>query len=254
VVQFNREKASDLIIRSVKDAVASGELQPGARLPNERDFAAQYGVSQPTAREAIRGLEVLGLVTSRHGSGVFVSQNIQNLVANNLGLLLQLQQVQILDVFDVRIVLGRESIRLAAVNRTDEDLARIREGSKGLETASSAREYAQAILNFLGPMSSASGNPLLSTLEIFLLRVTVQFQLVAYEGHPPEWWESNRTDLREQRERLYDALCDGPSARVEERWWEYTSAVRQRFESDTNLNRIRLTDKDIMYAMAALNL
>ncbi|GAA1849678.1 hypothetical protein GCM10009836_31830 [Pseudonocardia ailaonensis] len=253
MVRVAREKASDLIIRSVKEKVASGELAPGARLPNERDFAAQYRVSQPTAREAVRGLEVLGLVTSRHGSGVFVASDVHTLVANNLGLLLQLKQMEILDVFDVRVVLGRESVRLAAGNRDVADLARIRQALDALDAATTDHEYALAGIDFLGSLSAASGNPLLATLEVFLLRISAQFQLAAYGGRAPGWWTDADLDLQGARRRLYETLRDGPVGRVEEVWWEYTSAVRERFATDPRLTGIRLADSAVANAMASQN-
>src|SRR5439155_17734053 len=52
--------------------IASGEFEPGNRLPGERDLARQLGVSRPSIREALISLEVAGKVEVRNGSGVFV--------------------------------------------------------------------------------------------------------------------------------------------------------------------------------------
>jgi len=56
----------------LRDAIASGELPPGAKLPSERTLAAKHAVARNTAREAIRQLADEGLVTAEHGRGVFV--------------------------------------------------------------------------------------------------------------------------------------------------------------------------------------
>lgn len=63
----SRDLASQL-----RTSIRSGELRPGDRLPSERELAATYGVARNTAREAVRQLAEAGLVTARHGSGVFV--------------------------------------------------------------------------------------------------------------------------------------------------------------------------------------
>jgi regulatory GntR family protein len=52
--------------------IAAGELQPGARLPGERDLAAEYGVSLGTARRAVASLRERGLVETLAALGTFV--------------------------------------------------------------------------------------------------------------------------------------------------------------------------------------
>ena len=60
------------LARELRTAIATGDLQPGAKLPSERTLSAEYGVARNTAREAIRLLAEEGLVTIEHGRGVFV--------------------------------------------------------------------------------------------------------------------------------------------------------------------------------------
>jgi GntR family transcriptional regulator len=54
--------------------IASGELQPGARLPAERELAREYGVAVGTARRAVKELASRGLVRVLPGRGTFVSR------------------------------------------------------------------------------------------------------------------------------------------------------------------------------------
>src|SRR5919199_4451251 len=56
----------------LKELIRSGTLQPGDKLPPERDLATRLGVSRPTLREAVRGLVIMGLLETRHGAGTFV--------------------------------------------------------------------------------------------------------------------------------------------------------------------------------------
>jgi GntR family transcriptional repressor for pyruvate dehydrogenase complex len=60
------------IADQIRTLIRSGEFQPGARLPPERDLARQLGVSRPSVREALIALEVEGLVEVRIGSGIYV--------------------------------------------------------------------------------------------------------------------------------------------------------------------------------------
>ncbi len=60
------------IAEQLRALMTSGEFEPGARLPAERDLAKQLGVSRPSVREALIALEVEGWVEVRTGSGVYV--------------------------------------------------------------------------------------------------------------------------------------------------------------------------------------
>ncbi|WP_435974983.1 GntR family transcriptional regulator [Streptomyces sp. Qhu_M48] len=66
--------ASRRIAEDLRTAIESGRLSPGDKLPSERALAEQYGAARNTAREAIRLLAEQGLVTARHGRGVFVRE------------------------------------------------------------------------------------------------------------------------------------------------------------------------------------
>ncbi|GGZ91620.1 GntR family transcriptional regulator [Streptomyces subrutilus] len=62
------------IAAELKDAIASGEYGPGARLPGESDLMSRYGVARMTARQAFGVLQAQGLVEARKGAGVFVRE------------------------------------------------------------------------------------------------------------------------------------------------------------------------------------
>lgn len=70
----SRQPPSRRIAEELRAAITSGDLRPGDKLPSERALAEQYGAARNTAREAIRLLLVQGLVTARHGSGVYVRE------------------------------------------------------------------------------------------------------------------------------------------------------------------------------------
>jgi GntR family uxuAB operon transcriptional repressor len=70
------------IAEQLSALIASGEFAEGARLPSERDLAAQLGVSRPSVREALIALEVAGKVDVRVGAGIFVAPRRPNAVAD----------------------------------------------------------------------------------------------------------------------------------------------------------------------------
>ena len=61
------------VASTIMSSIVSGKYKPGERLPSERDLAAAFKVSRPTIREAMISLEIRGMAESRHGSGIYVT-------------------------------------------------------------------------------------------------------------------------------------------------------------------------------------
>jgi GntR family transcriptional regulator len=61
------------VAEDLRSRLAAGDLPPGSRLPTETTLAAEFKVSRPTVRAALRELETLGLVRTQHGVGTFVT-------------------------------------------------------------------------------------------------------------------------------------------------------------------------------------
>ena len=72
------EKLSSAVTRQVEKLILRGILRPGERLPAERELAERLGVSRPSLREALAGLQDKGLLTSRAGAGIFVGDVLGN--------------------------------------------------------------------------------------------------------------------------------------------------------------------------------
>jgi GntR family transcriptional repressor for pyruvate dehydrogenase complex len=80
-------RISGQIEKKIKDAILEGRLKSGDRLPTEKEMAEQFGVSVVTLREALRALEIFGLIEKRkgQGGGIFVSMMDDGSVKTSLG-------------------------------------------------------------------------------------------------------------------------------------------------------------------------
>ncbi len=103
--------SADLVLRSMREAILSGALPPGARLRQEK-LAQIFGTSRIPVRDALRALEYEGLVTSQPYRGFAVTQ---------------LDADDIEEVYDLRILLESHAVRLAIPLITDEDLGSLDE-------------------------------------------------------------------------------------------------------------------------------
>ena len=119
---------SEKIIAQISDALVSGELKPGDRLPPERELAEQFGVSRTVIRDAVKTLAGRGILHVKHGAGIFVTTSEENAIGR-LGALsdiLPLQGVSLRDLFEIRKVLEAEGAEWAARRRNDYHLKRLR--------------------------------------------------------------------------------------------------------------------------------
>jgi GntR family transcriptional repressor for pyruvate dehydrogenase complex len=194
----------------VQGDIAAGRLPLGSRLPNERDLATHYGVSQPTVREAVRALDVMGLVDVRHGSGVYVTGDITSYVASSLHALLQIERVGILDVLEVRALLGGFSARRAAERASDEQIGQMRaflDETDAPPPDADVCELVRPAVSFQLAVSAASGNPLLFAIESFLIKLIVQLQITAQEHHGTRFWRDRVQSFGPDRRRLLEFIA-----------------------------------------------
>src|ERR687893_269082 len=119
---IRRVKLYEEVASRTRDLIVSGELRPGQALPSERKLAEQFKVGRAVIREAIRRLEMSGLVESRHGGGNYVREiTVEHLVApiatvlNDMGHLRE-------ELMDARLFFEPQIARAAAVRATPEDL------------------------------------------------------------------------------------------------------------------------------------
>lgn len=99
-------------------AIQSGDYLPGAALPSERVLCETFGVSRVSVREAIAGLEAMGLITVEHGRGAFVRDSVHDQYAGPFGLYLIQHREELLELLRVRGALDQLAAEDAALHGT----------------------------------------------------------------------------------------------------------------------------------------
>ena len=115
------------VARQIQRLIADGALQPGDRLPPERELAERLGVSRGSVRDAIRTLEIVGLVAARQGEGTVVADVSPETLAAPLASVLVRKRELIADLLDVRKIIEPALAARAARRATDEEIARLEE-------------------------------------------------------------------------------------------------------------------------------
>lgn len=245
-------KASQAIIAALRADIATGRLARNSRLPNERQLAESFDVSQPTVREALRALEAIGLIVIRHGSGAYVAGDTRSFVTRSLTTLLQVEGVGIVPVLDLRLILGRESARLAAFNATEADIASIGAACDAIDSARDGDDLWESVLSFQVLLSAAAHNPLIYAIESFLVELIVQFQIRVVEDD--EVWKQWAPRVSPARQLIVKTLrkrSRGASREAEtvNSVQAYLSLQRSIFIEDERFASIVLSDPESVDAL-----
>ena len=135
------QKVTDLIISQIRDAVLSGRLKPGDRLASEKELIDQFGVSKATLREALRALEVMGLIETRKGAGggIFITEvNLQTTIHSMMNFL-HFRSLSIAEVTMLRFILEPVIIRMAALKINQDELDQLKSLVNRCETDDASR-------------------------------------------------------------------------------------------------------------------
>lgn len=123
------------IAQHVRDLILSQRLQPGERLPAERELARMLGVSRVPIREAMRTLSAQGYVEVRRGQGMFVASSSVDATVDELTKELLRQRGLLAELFAVRRLLEPASAQWAAARAGEEDVAKLEQIMAAMEAA-----------------------------------------------------------------------------------------------------------------------
>src|ERR671915_91388 len=125
----NDRRISELIVDQVRLLIRQQQLNPGDRLPAERELCDRFGVSRVTVREALRVLEANGLVEIRVGArgGAFVTAPSSRMVGEGIADLISMSSLSAMEVTEARIVFELGLVPLVCQRATDEDIAALYE-------------------------------------------------------------------------------------------------------------------------------
>ncbi|KQQ01442.1 MULTISPECIES: FadR/GntR family transcriptional regulator [unclassified Rathayibacter] len=202
------DRAWESVLAHVEGLLLTGALSPGDRLPGERVLALELGVGRSSVREAVRVLEVMGLIRTRTGSGPTSGAVIVARPTGGMSALLRLQVAAsgfaVEDVVRTRLVLETAVV---------DDLARTTpvalDDSRELLDAMDAETLEHdAFLaldqQFHLSLAEASGNAVIAAMTAGLRDAVEGYVLAAARSLPD--WPSTRDRLRREHRALVAAV------------------------------------------------
>lgn len=185
------------ICDQIRGELASGRLKPGSKLPGERELALRFGVGRPAVREALRTLEISGIVTIQKGArgGAFICEGNTQIMTKALRDFMLLGRISIDSLREARIQIWSVVVKLACQRGTEQDFDAIERHIQYIDSLTDLKHRAVAALELFSLIAAASHN------EVFVLLMDslghIIFQVVEDAGrvHYPELPEIRRRIL-----------------------------------------------------------
>lgn len=170
----SKAKRALVLAREIVDDIESNAQGPGHRLPSEEQMLARYDVARATLREALRFLELQGVIHLRlgRGGGPVVARPQTADFASSMALVLQFMDTDLKSLLDLREAIAPTVAERAAQNATAADLAALEGCLAQLEREVEASEFEETNRRFHDLLGWASGNPTFGLLTSALHLLT----------------------------------------------------------------------------------
>jgi GntR family transcriptional repressor for pyruvate dehydrogenase complex len=177
-----RNSLADQVAKKILDLVRTGNLKPGDQLPPERDLAQMLQVSRPSLREAMRGLQILGVVKTRQGGGAYISSLDAADLLGPLQFLITLNALNVDSLYESRVLIDGGIAQMAAERLSDAEIDRLRamvDVQAGL--VGDPIGFRVSDLEFHRTIMEATGNPFLVRVSHSLYVLGMEYRRIASE-------------------------------------------------------------------------
>jgi GntR family transcriptional regulator, transcriptional repressor for pyruvate dehydrogenase complex len=151
---------TEKLIDTFKRLIADGTFKPGGRLPPERELADNLGVNRSSLRQALKVLQIMGVLFQRVGDGTYLNRNEAEILSQPLAFLRLMGDITDEELFEARLIVETELAARAADRAAGEHLAALRRAIADLEASRTDQERLDADLAFHETIFRASGNRL----------------------------------------------------------------------------------------------
>lgn len=156
-----RVTVTEQIMEQIAQLITSGQIEPGKKLPNERELAEQFKVTRGRVREALRALSLIGLITIKPGEGTFVKEQEVNLPAQTITWMFHNELHNLDEVYAARKLIESEVYLTASASATSEQYAALDQMLQSIthaQESESAKQFLDLLDAFDLYMGKICGN------------------------------------------------------------------------------------------------
>ena len=135
VVQNGKDNVTQQLIQRFQEMLREGVLTQGTRLPSERELGAHFNVARSSLRQALKVMEIMGIITQKVGDGSYLNTDTSAVLAVPMEFLFLLDDTSVEELTELRLLMEPGLARLAAQRATADDIALLRRSVKDLETS-----------------------------------------------------------------------------------------------------------------------
>ena len=148
-----------------KQLISEGALIPGSRLPPEREFAQTLGVARSSLRQALKVLEVMGVISQRVGDGTYLNSAAPSLLGEPLDFLILLDGISAHELMEARLIVEPELAARAASRASSEQIAALGRRLEAMEERARNRaQFVEEDLLFHQAVFQGAGNRVCSLM------------------------------------------------------------------------------------------
>ncbi|MBX2804900.1 MAG: FadR family transcriptional regulator [Hyphomicrobiales bacterium] len=238
------EKRRPNLVHKVKDelrqAILSGDLKLGHKLPSEARLTEQYSVSRTVVREAIAALRADGLVESRHGVGVFVLEPKPDIAGLTLLTRINRKISDIVEELELRAPVEVEAAGLAATRCSPAQEADIQaQLMLFLKTIEAGNLTTEADFEFHLAIARASNNARFTEFLAHLGRRTIPRSRLDDAAEGKEARDDRDLRLHQEHRAVAEAIFDRDPDRAREAMRAHLVGSLQRYRA---FARLKATD------------
>lgn len=172
---IQRSTAPEMVVEQILDKLNSGELQPGGKLPSQREMSELFGVGRSSVREAINALAVMGYLDVRQGKGTFIRKDLPSTELSASQLNAALKAGSFLDLMEAREILECRSVELAAERGERKQIRRIKNALKKVEESDDDYlSFLKADLEFHLTLAEATENVVICEIMKLIIEKVVE--------------------------------------------------------------------------------
>ena len=192
-----------LVLDKIRNHILANGLRPGDKLPSEAELSQQFHASRISVREALKGMEALGIIEARHGVGFYVRDFSFDTIAENLPSSLLFDRSDLADLLEVRMVLECFFVRRAAELVDPSTLADLADVLERIgERVRSGRQFGELDREFHVTLYRDVGN------AVVIKQVAVFWDLLQMAREKALLLETHLGSTYQDHMRIYDAVSN----------------------------------------------
>ncbi len=237
---MDRVSLIDQIVEEIKTKILNGELRDGDMLQSQDEMAKAMEVSRTSLREALRRLELMGLIESKHGRGTFVKTVHPENFMNPLMGFLPIDRDTAVELLEARLYLEGSATALAAQKATHDDIQAMKDALEGMKRAAAdydVRTFIDLDVRFHLLVAEGTRNRIM--IQVVNILRSLLHQLVS------RVLDTNRDQLEqtlaqtiEYHQSIFEAIRERDASKARDAMESHIKDVKKKLERDVGFDRL----------------